>query len=166
MNPFNPANNVNYSAESTGLPTVVATPPHQAENPFFWTVPEEHNLTAVLRYQQRFVDRILSHTLRYDHVLYCMDNETMVTPKWGEYWARYVRRRRRRRRAGRCYITEMRDPEGHARSRSTWPRLRPARSLRLLRDRAEQRERRPRALRRHPVRAQPTSPTGPARSAT
>jgi hypothetical protein len=110
VNPFNPANNVNYSAESTGLPTVVATEPHKAENPFFWTVPEEHDLTAVLHYQQRFVDRILAHTLRYDHVLYCMDNETMVTPKWSEYWARYVRQRAAE--ASRTvFITEMRDPK-------------------------------------------------------
>jgi len=109
VNPFNPANNVNYSAESTGLPTVVPTPPVKAENPFFWTIPEEHDLAAVLHYQQRFVDRILSHTLRYDHVLYCMNNETTVTPKWGEYWARYVRRKAQE--AGRqVYITEMRDP--------------------------------------------------------
>jgi hypothetical protein len=77
-NPFNPANNVNYSAETTGIPTTVPTPPYKAENPFFWTIPGEHDLTAVLHYQQRFVDRVLSHTLRYDHVLYCMDNETMV----------------------------------------------------------------------------------------
>jgi len=109
-NPFNPANNVNYSAESTGLPTAVESEPSKAENPFFWTVPEEHNLTAVLRYQQRFVDQVLAHTLRYDHVVYCMNNETMVTPKWGEYWARHVRKRAAE--AGKTvYITEMRDPK-------------------------------------------------------
>lgn len=110
VNPFNPANNVNYSAESTGLPTVVESAPSKAENPFFWTVPEEHNLTGVLHYQQRFVDRILSHTLHYDHVLYCMDNETMVTPKWGEYWARYVRQKAAKA-TKTVYITEMRDPK-------------------------------------------------------
>jgi hypothetical protein len=109
VNPFNPTNNVNYSAESTGIPTVVDSPPGKAENPFFWTVPEEHNLTEVLRYQQRFVDRILSHTLRYDNVLYCMNNETIVTPKWGEYWARYVRQKAAE--VGTTvYITEMRLP--------------------------------------------------------
>jgi hypothetical protein len=109
-NPFNPANNVNYSAETTGVPTVVESEPSKAENSFFWSVPEEHDLKAVLRYQQRFVDRVLSHTLRYDHVLYCMNNETMVTPKWGEYWARHVRRRAVD--AGKTvYITEMRDPK-------------------------------------------------------
>jgi len=109
LNPFNPVNNVNYSAESTGIPTAVDSEPSKAENSFFWSVPEEHNLTEVLRYQQRFVDRVLSHTLRYDHVLYCIDNETMVTPKWSEYWARHVRQRAAERRKT-VYITEMRDP--------------------------------------------------------
>jgi hypothetical protein len=109
LNPFNPANNVNYSAETTGIPTAVSSEPAKAENTFFWTVPEEHDLKEVLHYQQRFVDRVLSHTLRYDHVLYCMDNETMVTPKWGEYWARHVRKRAAE--ADKTvYITEMRDP--------------------------------------------------------
>ena len=109
-NPFNPANNVNYSAESTGIPTAVDSEPSKAENSFFWTVPEEHNLTEVLRYQQRFVDRVLSHTLRHNHVLYCMNNETMVTPKWGEHWARHVRRRAAEANKS-VYITEMRDPK-------------------------------------------------------
>ncbi len=109
VNPFNPANNVNYSAEATGLPTEVDTPPNQAKNSFFWTVPNEHDVPAALHYQQRFIDRVLSHPLRYHHVLYCVDNETMVTPKWGEFWARHVRRRAGE--AGRrVYITEMRDP--------------------------------------------------------
>ena len=108
VNPFNPANNVNYSAESTGLPTVVATAPHKAENPFFWTVPDEHNLTEVLRYQQRFVDRILSHTLRYHHVLYCMDNETSGEEAWGAYWADHIHQRAREAGKQVC-VTEMWD---------------------------------------------------------
>jgi len=29
----------------------------------------------VLRFQQKFVDKMLSHSLRYGHVLYCMTNE-------------------------------------------------------------------------------------------
>jgi len=90
-NPFNPKNNVNYTAEQTGLPVEVASHPSQARNTFFRTLPELDDVAAVLKYQQRFVDKILSYTLRYNHILYCMDNETMVSPKWGAYWARYVR---------------------------------------------------------------------------
>lgn len=108
-NPFNPKNNVNYSAEETGLPTVVNSHPTRTENNFFWSVPAERNQPTVLRYQRRFVDRILEHALPYGNVLYCMDNETSVTPEWGWYWSRYIRSR-----AGGDHLevqtTEMWDP--------------------------------------------------------
>src|SRR5262249_44578852 len=79
-----------YTAEESGLPEEVNSHPVATQNPFFWSVPEEQNNTVVLDYQQRFVDKILSYTLQYDHILYCMDNETSVTPQWGAYWARRV----------------------------------------------------------------------------
>jgi hypothetical protein len=90
-NPFNPKNNINYTVEQTGLAIEVKTHPSRAENTFFSTVPALNNQETVLRYQRRFVDRVLSQTLRYDHVLYCMDNETAVSPEWGAYWAKYIR---------------------------------------------------------------------------
>jgi hypothetical protein len=62
-----------------------------AQNPFYHTVPDEGSIPAVLKYQRRFVDKILSYTLQFDNVLYCMDNETAGGPDWGAYWARYVR---------------------------------------------------------------------------
>ncbi|MFW6189412.1 MAG: putative collagen-binding domain-containing protein [Planctomycetota bacterium] len=109
VNPFNPKNNVNYGAEETGLPTEVSTHPVKTENPFFWSVPAENDQRTVLKYQRRFVDRILEHTLRHGHVLYCMDNETSVTAEWGAYWSRYVREAAEE--AGRTvHTTEMWDP--------------------------------------------------------
>jgi len=90
-NPFNPTNNVNYDAADSGLPTVVDSHPVKCENPFFWSVPAEQNNAVVLRYQQQFIDALLSHALPYPHILYCMDNETSVTPCWGAYWAEYVK---------------------------------------------------------------------------
>jgi len=95
VNPFNPKNNITYSAEETGLPTVVKTHPVRTENNFFWSVPKENNRQVVLKYQRRFVDKILSYSLKYGHVLYCMDNETSVTPAWGEYWATYIKAKAR-----------------------------------------------------------------------
>ncbi len=92
-NPFNPKNNSTYTTEETGLPEAVKTHPTRTENNFFWSVPNENNQQTVLKYQQQFVDRLLSHTLQYGHVLYCMDNETSVTPEWGAYWAGYIRDR-------------------------------------------------------------------------
>jgi len=92
VNPFNPANNVNYGAWNSGLPERVDSHPVRAENPFFFTVPGEQGNQLVLSYQQKFVDALLSHSLLYPNVLYCMDNETNVTPKWGAYWATYIRK--------------------------------------------------------------------------
>jgi hypothetical protein len=34
---------------------------------------------------------MLSISLQYPNVLYCMDNETNDLPEWGWYWARYIR---------------------------------------------------------------------------
>jgi len=90
VNPFNPKNNVNYTADQTGLPVRVTSHPTRTENNFFWSVPAERNQTAVLKYQERFVDKLLSIALAHGNVLYCMDNETSVTPEWGWYWAKYI----------------------------------------------------------------------------
>ncbi len=106
--PYNPANNVNYSYEESGF--APAYPDHPGRNlqPFFFTTPQQRNNTVVLKYQQRFVDKMLSYSLQYDHVLYCMDNETSGEEAWAMYWAEYVRRRAAE--AGkRVCVTEMWD---------------------------------------------------------
>lgn len=109
VNPFNPINNSNYTTEETGLPTVVKDHPVAAKNNFFWSVPKERNQEVVLKYQEKFVDKLLSETLQYGHILYCMDNETAVTPAWGEYWATYIQKKASE--AGRVVeTTEMWDP--------------------------------------------------------
>ena len=91
VNPFNPKNNVNYTAEETGLPLEVNSHPTRTGNNFFWSVPAARNQKTVLKYQQRFVDKLLSHSLKHGNVLYCMDNETSVTPEWGWYWSKYIK---------------------------------------------------------------------------
>ena len=90
VNPFNPTNNVNYSADESKLPEKVDSHPMKCENPFFWSVPAEHDNEVVLRYQRAFVDKLLSLSLPYGNVLYCMDNETCVTPQWGSYWSKHI----------------------------------------------------------------------------
>jgi hypothetical protein len=91
VNPFNPKNNVNYTAKQTGLSEQVNSHPIQCENNFFWSVPAERNQKTVLKYQRRFVDKMLSYSLKFGNVLYCMDNETSVTPQWGKYWSEYIK---------------------------------------------------------------------------
>jgi hypothetical protein len=91
VNPFNPKNNITYTAQQSRLPVQVNSHPIQCENNFFWSVPAERNQKIVLKYQQRFVDKILSYSLNYGNVLYCMDNETSVTPQWGKYWSQHIK---------------------------------------------------------------------------
>lgn len=91
-NPFNPKNNVNYDSRRSKLPETVETHPTFTENNFFRSVPSQMALERVLEFQKRFVDKMLSYSLKYDHVLYCMDNETAVTSDWGKYWATYIRK--------------------------------------------------------------------------
>lgn len=109
VNPFNPKNNTNYTAERTDLPLEVPTHPVYCDNSFFWSVPNHDNNMPVLWHQQRFVDKLLSYTLEHGNVLYCMDNETSVTAEWGRFWATYIQKRAAE--AGReVYCTEMWDP--------------------------------------------------------
>lgn len=37
------------------------------------------------------MDKLLSYSLDYPHVLYCMNNETGEDVEWSDFWARYVR---------------------------------------------------------------------------
>ncbi len=91
VNPFNAKNNINYTTGQSGLLEQVNSHPIRVGNNFFWSVPAERNQKTVLKYQQRFVDKILSYSLHYGNVLYCMDNETSVTPAWGKYWSDYIK---------------------------------------------------------------------------
>lgn len=89
-NPYNPINNINYTAATSGLKDTIDTHPGVKENAFFRTPPAlEHN-TVILPYQHIFMDQLLSLCLPYGHILYCIDNETNESPEWGAYWAGYI----------------------------------------------------------------------------
>ena len=110
VNPFNPKNNLNYDAARSKLPAEVSTHPIYTDNNFFRSVPGQMSLFKVLEYQQRFVDKVLSYTLRYDHVLYCMDNETSVNADWGRFWSDYIKKVAQETTSKKVYTTEMWDP--------------------------------------------------------
>ncbi len=106
--PYNPRNNINYTEAESGLGPDYPDHPGQNRQPFFFTTPDQRNNTAVLKYQQRFVDKMLSLSLCRDHVLYCMDNETSGEEAWGAYWAGYIRGKAREAGKKVC-VTEMWD---------------------------------------------------------
>ena len=90
-NPFNPLINSSYTPKESGLPEEIDYPAQTKNNPFFRSVPELDNMTAVLRYQQKFVEQLMLIALNYTNVLYCIDNETKARPEWGRYWSAYIR---------------------------------------------------------------------------
>ena len=119
-NAFNPKNNCNYTDSESLLKEVIDTHPGHNENRFFFTIPGLDNNETVLKYQKAFVDKLLSYSLPYPHLLYCMDNETNGTAEWGAYWSGYIKERASAK--GRTvHTTEMWDPwemsdERHART--------------------------------------------------
>ncbi|MFW6171814.1 MAG: LamG-like jellyroll fold domain-containing protein, partial [Planctomycetota bacterium] len=93
--PYNPLNNVNYTAEESGLAEEIdyfsgSTP---SDHAFFHTVPAMDDNKVVRRYQEVFVNRMLDFSLDYPNVLYCMNNEIGEDPEWGRYWACLIRDR-------------------------------------------------------------------------
>lgn len=91
LNPYNPKNNINYSAAESGLVEVIDTHPGRRESAFFRSVPALENNTLLLNFQQQQIDQMLAITLPHGNVLYCMDNETNESPAWGKYWASYIK---------------------------------------------------------------------------
>ena len=106
--PYHPSNNINYTAEASGFALEYPDHPGANKQAFFFTTPKQRNNTVVLTFQEAFVNKLLDHSLRYDHVLYCMDNETKAQPAWGEHWARLIKSRAKA--AGKAVqVTEMWD---------------------------------------------------------
>jgi hypothetical protein len=93
IHPYNPTNNVNYSYQASGFAARYPEHPGANKQPFFFTVPAQRNNSVVLKYQEAFVNKMLDHSLKHDHVLYCMDNETKAEPAWGCYWAGFIKQR-------------------------------------------------------------------------
>ncbi len=89
--PYNPRNNVNYTGAQSGFSEHYPDHPGQNRQPFFFTTPRQRNNAVVLKFQQRFVDKLLQLSLRHGHVLYCIDNETSAEEAWGTYWAGFIR---------------------------------------------------------------------------
>jgi hypothetical protein len=110
--PYNPANNNTYSANESGLPTEITYAPigEPTDHPFFRTVPALQHNELVLKYQQAFVDKLLSISLGYPNVLYCVNNESGERVEWSDYWAEHVKKQAEK--AGvKASITEMRRNE-------------------------------------------------------
>lgn len=94
QSPWRPANNVNYTAEQSGLADRYVRHPSQDRHPFFHTVAGSNHYQKkydlIRRHQECFVGKMLSHSLTFGNVLYCMNNETSTDPRWGQYWIEFI----------------------------------------------------------------------------
>jgi len=95
ISPWNPGNNVNYTYEETGFREKYPDHPARDKQPFFHSIEgmerykKRYDLTR--EYQEKFVSKMLSYSLEYGHVLYCMDNETSTPAAWGQYWIQFIK---------------------------------------------------------------------------
>jgi hypothetical protein len=89
-NPYNPKNNINYTETESGLDLEYPDHPGQNKQPFFFTTPKQRNNGVLLKYQKQFVEKMLSYSLKFDHVLYCLDNETSAEEEWTIFWAELI----------------------------------------------------------------------------
>jgi len=110
--PWNPGNNVNYTYEQTGFAPEYPRHSSQDLQPFFHSIkgmPRYNKKLDIIRqYQEAFVAKMLSYSLEYGHVLYCMDNETSTPAQWGQYWIQFIKARAAERGVTVC-VTDMFD---------------------------------------------------------
>jgi len=92
--PWRPDNNINYSSKESGLANNYPAPAWRDRQPFFHTVPGmsryKKQYDIIRHFQEKFVAKMLSYSLRYGNVLYCMNNETSTPPGWGLYWMDFI----------------------------------------------------------------------------
>ncbi|RJP25984.1 MAG: hypothetical protein C4527_16125 [Candidatus Omnitrophota bacterium] len=95
--PYNPKNNINYTYEETGFVEQYPDHPGQDKQPFFHCVPGmkkyQKKYDIFHKYQLKAVDKMLSVSLPYGNVLYCMNNETNTDAQWGQYWINHIKQR-------------------------------------------------------------------------
>lgn len=89
-NPYNPKNNINYDKKKSGLSEEYPDHPGLNRHPFFFTTPQQQNNQTLLSIQKKYMEKILSHSLKYNHILYCIDNETSGEEEWATYWRDFI----------------------------------------------------------------------------
>jgi len=105
--PWTGENNVNYSNEVIG-----------GEEDFHNTIEEDN--TEGLRYQKRYIDKLLSIAMSYDHVLYNINNESGEGAIWENYWGKYINHTAEAM-SREAYVTTMRfDPSNAVRAAMTY----------------------------------------------
>lgn len=106
--PFNPKNNINFTGKESGLKENYPDHPGMNKQPFFFSTPRQTNNQVLLKYQEMRIEKLLSISLKYNHILYCIDNETSGEEEWSKYWAEFILNKARENKKNIC-VTEMWD---------------------------------------------------------
>ena len=110
--PWRPGNNVNYTSEESSLANNYPAPAYRDRQPFFHAIGGmkgyNKKLDIIRKYQEGFVAKMLSYSLEYPNVLYCMNNETSTAPEWGRYWMSFIRNKAAEKGVD-VYVTDMFD---------------------------------------------------------
>jgi hypothetical protein len=98
ISPWNPRNNINYTYSQSGFAKEYTNRQlYNDSHPFFHAVKGTSHYKSrydlIRGYQEAFVAKMLSYSLPYGHVLYCMNNETSSEAGWGRYWIRFIKDR-------------------------------------------------------------------------
>jgi hypothetical protein len=118
-NAWNPRRNVNYTEAETGLAPKYREHPTEDLQPFFHSVPGLGDRPVLLSYQQSYINHVLDLTLKFDNIIYDINNETSTDPLWGRYWIAFVKDRAKA--AGKVvYVSDM--FEEHELSRDPYQR--------------------------------------------
>lgn len=105
--PWSPQNNDQYTTVTSGLAdveTAVGSPDTVNCHAFYKSIPAINNVTALLTYQQAFVDKLLTVTDTHANVIFQIDNESAAPVEWTDYWVAYLHSNA----AGTVYVTDMR----------------------------------------------------------
>jgi hypothetical protein len=106
--PWHPASNVNYGPEVM-----------DDEDDFYGGSVYDDN-EAILAYQQRYIDKLLSISLQYGNVLYNINNEGSQRSTWDNYWASYIKEKAEAQDRA-IYVTSMKfDPSSSVRHALTY----------------------------------------------
>jgi hypothetical protein len=98
ISPWNPKNNVNYEYAQSGFAKEYSNSHLYSDtHPFFHTIKGTSRYAGrydlIRKHQEAFVDKMLSYSLPYGHVLYCMNNETSSEAGWGRHWIKFIKGR-------------------------------------------------------------------------
>jgi hypothetical protein len=78
LHPWNPDNNVNMDSGTW-----------KDKSDFYSTV--ERNAQDEIQFQEGYIEKLLSLTLTYDHILYNINNESSKSCIWEIHWAKYIK---------------------------------------------------------------------------